>query len=195
MERLGDYGRHFLRLGDLIAPFGNRKSDVDHVRFLKEIGAEILPAHLGGNADQRSGIQHRIGNACHEIGRPRTCGGHADTRLAGTSGITLCRMDSALLVTDKDMPYPVGIVVQIIVQRHDGTSGIPENGIHPFFQQRKQQCLGTFHIFPFCHNCLSYLFSFTLSRLPFRRHPRLSPQILPSVQNDMLQNPHCAFVG
>ena len=135
MKSLRHHGRNLLRLRYLIAPFGDRKRNIYHIGLLEEIGTEILCPHLGGNADKRSGIQHRIRNACDEIRGPRPGCSHTDTRSAACPGIPLRSVHCPLLVADEYMPYPVRIVIQLIVQRHNRSSRIAEYGIDTFLKQ------------------------------------------------------------
>ena len=73
------------------------------------------------------------GNATDRIGGARSGRYQADAYLAGSSGISIGRMDSPLFMTNQDM-LKVGFH-QSIVNIDNGRSGITENGIHPFIFQ------------------------------------------------------------
>ena len=134
--------------------------------LMKEVASEVFPADLGCNAHQRGGIQHRIRNPGHEVCRPGTCGRHTHPCPSAAADIPLGSMDSTLLMAYEDMPYLSGIVIQFIVERHNGSSGIAENRIHAFFNQRKQQGLRTCYVFFLSHkHRSSYQFRMTGYRI------------------------------
>ena len=53
-------------------------------------------------------------------------------KVSGDTGITLCGMRCALLVTNQDMVQTIFMVKQCVINRHDCTSGITEDGFKAF---------------------------------------------------------------
>ena len=76
-----------------------------------------------------------------------SAGNNGTTHLTAHTGITLCGMGGRLLVTNKDMVerllLATGIVVERIVDRHDGPTWVSEDGGHALGLQRAHQRLGS----------------------------------------------------
>ena len=89
MESLGYCFRYLFRSRNLIAPFGDGKGDVYHVRLLEKACPEIFLAHLCGNAYERCRIKHCISN-------PRHCS-HNDALARLVTRLLITRMGESRL--------------------------------------------------------------------------------------------------
>src|SRR5690606_3832680 len=132
-------GGDVLSFGYLNVPLGDRYCGVDHVGFLERIRTQQVRKLLADVADDRRGIDQRVGKACDEVGCSGTGGGKHHTGFSRCAGKSLRRMDSALLMPDQDMIESVGVVVQRIVYRHDGAAGVTKDGLHAFRHQAAKQ--------------------------------------------------------
>ena len=100
--------------------FGDRDRHAVSVHFLEGIGTDHRRGDLGGDTDQRNGIQFGIRNGGHQVGRARPAGGDTHRCFAGGAGDTLCDKPGALLMAGEDMPDPA--VTQCIIQRQRRTA-------------------------------------------------------------------------
>ncbi len=74
------------------------------VHFLEGVGADHRGRHLAGDADQRNGVETRIGNGGDEVGGTRPATGHTNRRFALSSRHTLSNKARALFVTGQYVP-------------------------------------------------------------------------------------------
>ena len=82
VEGLGDGARDLGRVGDQEVVLGDRHGDAADVGLLEGVRADHRRADLSGDGHQRHGVHVRVGQRSHQVGRPRTRGGHADAHLA-----------------------------------------------------------------------------------------------------------------
>ena len=58
--------------------FGDGDRDAVGIDFLERIGADHRGRHLAGNADQRNGVETRVGDGGHQVSGARPATGHTD---------------------------------------------------------------------------------------------------------------------
>src|SRR5688572_11880460 len=91
-----------------------------------------MSKHLAGNTDNRSGVDHSICQTSYKI----CCTGPAcckyNTRSPAYSCKTLCRMNSPLFMTNQYMCEFIMIIIQCIIDRHDGTTGVAKDDVDTF---------------------------------------------------------------
>ena len=118
----------------LIAPLGDRLGHTHEVYLLEGVCAEGRDGHLSGNDDNRRGVHHSIGDARQCVGNAGAAGDKGHAHLPTHTGIALSGMGCRLLVAYQDMVetflLATGIVEERVVDGHDGTSGIAEDGFH-----------------------------------------------------------------
>ena len=74
----------------------------DHVGLLEGAASGHRLGPLAGDGDQGAGIDIRVGDGRHQVGRTRSAGRHAHAGLAGGAGVALGGETAALFVTGKD---------------------------------------------------------------------------------------------
>ena len=94
--------------------------------------------HLSRNRNQWRAVDHCVGQPGNQVGgtRPARCKHYTD--FAGCARKTLRSMDPALFVPDQDMFQPVIVIIQCIINRHDGAAGVTENSFHALTDERFQ---------------------------------------------------------
>ena len=139
---------YLVRARHLIIPLGDRQSNADDIRFLERGRTQSFLLDLSRYAYDRSGVHHRISNTGHKIGCTRACCSHTHADLAGTARIAFRRMDCSLLMPDKYMIYSTLTLIKFIIERHDTTTRISEDGVNSFFLEGLDYCLSAidFHI-------------------------------------------------
>ena len=131
IESAGHGPGYVLGTADLVTPFGDRGGHADQVGLLEGVGAQQGRTDLSGHDDDRSRIDHRVRHAGDDIGPAGAGGDHDETGHPLDPGIALRRVDGALLVPHQDMAQPVQVVIQAVIDRHDGSAGITEHGVDP----------------------------------------------------------------
>ena len=118
------------------------------IAFLKRIRPDQMRRHLPGNANQRDGIKHRIGQPRHGIGRPRTrCHKHT-ANLAGRPRIPFSSMHSTLLVPHQNVLHLV-LLEHCVINRQNSPAGIAENMFDALILQNLKHHLRAAHLL--CH--------------------------------------------
>jgi hypothetical protein len=112
---------------------GDGQSDACDVGLLKGIGADQLAADLTGNTNDRGRVQHGRSDAGHHVGSSRTGGGHGDSRLSAGARVSIRHVSGALLMPHQHVMDLA--VLQGIVSRQDGATGISEDVGHAFVLQ------------------------------------------------------------
>src|SRR5690606_18042082 len=112
----------------------DRRGDIDDVGFLKGVGAKQTGKYLAGEASKRVAINHCIGKSCNQIGCAWSARSENNAPPPRCACIALRRMNSSLLMAHEYMLQPVVIIIQGIIDGHDCSSGITENGINVFFK-------------------------------------------------------------
>ena len=82
---------------------GYRNRDPLDIRLLEAIAANQGADHLASDADERDGVHEGVGDAGHQVGRPRARRAVADARLAGYAGVGVGGVGGALLVLHQVM--------------------------------------------------------------------------------------------
>ena len=100
--------------------------------------------HLAGDDDHRNGIQQRIGQRRHDIGRARAGGDERNARLAGRAGIAFCGVASTLLVAHQDVAQTLGRIKRII-NRQNRSARIAEKHVDAVILERAHDDLGAGH--------------------------------------------------
>ena len=152
VERTAYRPRDVLGMAYLVTPLAYRLGNTHEVNLLKGICSQCSDGHLSGNHHNRSGVHHGIGNARESVCCTRTTGDKRHTHLAADTCIALGSVCCALLMSHKYMVeaflLATSIVVKGIINGHDGTAGIAEDGLHPFCLQGTHQSLRARYIAP-----------------------------------------------
>ena len=119
--------------------------DADRVAFLEGVVADQVRRHLAGDADERDGIHHRVGQRRHHVGGARPGGDQRDAGLAGGAGIALGGVPGALLVADEDV-LDLLLLEDLVVDRKYRAARIAENVLHALIGQRSQDHFGAGHL-------------------------------------------------
>ena len=151
-----DRSRNLGSLGDLIVPFRDGHRHADRVGLLKRVRAEQCGGNLPRDADDRRRVEHRIGYSGDEIRRAGTGGGQTDAHLACRTGVALRRVYGALFVTRQDVVQPVGMMVQMIVDRNDLSAGITEDRIGSLGDERQQQRFRSLYFLLVSHKSIGF---------------------------------------
>src|SRR5690606_10687419 len=120
-------------------PFGNGNGGIDHIRFLKCVSAQQVCKDLACNAYHRSGVDQRIGESRDQVCRAWAGGSEYHAGLSGYAGKSLRRVDRSLFMAYAYVIDLINIVVERIVYRHDGPSGITEDSVHTLRHETTQQ--------------------------------------------------------
>ena len=76
----------------------NWHSYTGNINLLERIFSQSRQIYITGNGYHRNRIHIGCSNACNQIGGTGAACSHTNTHLAGSSGITVCRMGSSLLM-------------------------------------------------------------------------------------------------
>ena len=79
--------------------FGDGDRDAVGIHFLERIGTDHRGRHLAGNADQRNGVEARVGDGGDQVGCARAAAGHTDRRFTLRARHALSDKACTLLVT------------------------------------------------------------------------------------------------
>ena len=90
-------------MSDQIVVFGDGDRDAVGVDFLEGVGADHRGGNLTGDANQRDGVQPRIGNGGHQVSRTRSATGHTDRRFTVGARHPLSDKSRALFMTGQNM--------------------------------------------------------------------------------------------
>jgi hypothetical protein len=144
--------------------------DADRVAFLESVVADQVRRHLAGDADDRDGIHHRVGERRHHVGRPGTGRDQRHAGLAGRARIPLGGVAGALLVADQDVLHLV-LLEKLVVDRQHGAAGIAEDVLHALVGERPQDHFRAGHLL--CH--LSTPWTRAAWRRTNKKGPRRTP--------------------
>jgi hypothetical protein len=119
--------------------------DADRVAFLEGVVADEVRRDLPGNADERDGIHHCVGERRDHVGRPRAGRDERHARLAGRSRIALGRVAGALLVAHEDVLHLL-LLKDLVVDRQHRAPRIAEDVLDLLIGQRFQDHLRAGHL-------------------------------------------------
>ena len=94
-----------------------------------------MRGHLTGDAHQGGGIDLGIGDPGNQVGGPGAGSCQAYPDLVGRPRISLCGVCGSLFVANQDVGKLVGVIVEGIVDGHDGPSRISEKDGYLLFDQ------------------------------------------------------------
>ena len=118
------------------------------IAFLKRIRPDQMRRHLPGNANERDGIKHRIGQPGHRIGRSRTrCHKHT-ANLAGRPRIPFRRMHRTLLMPHQNVLHLV-LLEHRVINWQNSPARIAENMLDTLILQNLKHHLRAAHLL--CH--------------------------------------------
>ena len=106
--------------------FGDGHRDTHDVHLLKSVGSHERREHLSRNRDHRDGIHVGISDSGYEVRRSRATRGDANPDLPLRKCVTLRGVARSLFVTHEDVS-DCGLRHQFVIERHDGTTGEPED--------------------------------------------------------------------
>ena len=132
-----------LHPADGVVVLGDGHGHALDVGFLKAVLAQQGGGHVAGKGNHRHAVHERGGNAGDQVGGTGTAGGQHHAGAAGGTGITVGSVGGALLMGGQDVPDPVGIFIQLVVQVQNRAAGIAKNGIHALLGQHLDKNLGT----------------------------------------------------
>ena len=119
--------------------FRDRDCDAGDVDFLKRVRAHHVTGDLAGDADDRRGIEHRGGDAGHEVRRARAGCRDDHAHAAARAGKAVRHVNRTLLVSHENVADRE--FEQCIVGWQNRATRIPEYGLHPFPYQGVPQNL------------------------------------------------------
>ena len=96
--------------------------------------------HLAGDGDHRDRVEHRGRDAGDEVGRARARSAKAHADLARGARVAVGHVRAALLVAHQHMVDRVSD--HGVVSRHDGATGVAEDDLDVFAEQRLPDDLG-----------------------------------------------------
>ncbi|MNI53079.1 hypothetical protein D3C73_1078950 [compost metagenome] len=143
--------RQILYIPYQIAMLRNRHRYTRNVRFLEGIRTNQAGEDVPGNNNQGHRVHKSSSDTSNEVRCSRTRSRDTDTGLAACSGITVSRMNCALLVAGQNM-FEIIETVQSIVNVQNRSARITEYCIYAFQNQTAQQDFRTRNhlgIFPF----------------------------------------------
>ena len=127
-----------------IVVLGAGARNANRVAFLKRIVANQVRGNLAGNADQRNGVHHRIGQTGDRIGSAGTRCHQHHAGLAGRARIAFSRVHRSLLMAYKDMLNFI-LLVNFVIDWQYGTPRVTEHMLNPLIGQCLQDHLRTGH--------------------------------------------------
>ena len=155
IERTTHSPGDILSMTNLITPLRDRLGHTHEVYLLKSICSQSSDGHLTSYHHNRRRIQHGIGHTRQRVRGTRTTCYQRHTNLATYSGKALCRMGSSLFVAHQYMVerflVSSRVVVEGIVNGHNRTAWVSEDGLHPLGLQCQHQRLTTCYLL-FLHN-------------------------------------------
>ena len=142
IESAGYGGGNILAASDLEIPFRDRLCDAHYVGFLEGVAAKKRGVDLTYDDHQRSGVDIGIAQTGDDVGGSWSGGHHHHAGAVACARISLGGVYGALLMAGEDMGYLVGIVVEGVVERDDGTSRIAEDAVDTFVDKSADNSLG-----------------------------------------------------
>ena len=135
IESPADSPSHILRPTNLEIPLGDRRSDAHDIDLLESVGTEHSRSDLSADDDHGCAVNHGIRYTSDGVGGTWSTGDDATSHFSGYSGESLCGVCGSLFMTYEYMIESVPVVIKSVENGHDSTSGITENGFHPFVHQ------------------------------------------------------------
>ena len=144
--RFGEHARNVLGVRDQIGVLGDRVGDTDDIGFLERIGADGAHAHLAGDDHHWDGIHVGVSDSGDHVGGAGAGGDDAYADLAGGHSVAFGRMACSLLVAGEH-ETELGVLVDGIVDRQDGSARNAEHVLDAQILQRTDQRLCAGHLF------------------------------------------------
>ena len=148
-EGFGHHLRYIFSPGYLDVPFGNGHGESHDIRFLESIRTQEFGCHLPAYTNDGSGVQHGICQSRCKIRCSWSRGHHTNTHSTRYPGITLGGMGCTLLMPGQDMCDLILVVIQEVINGHNGSARIPEYGINPFLKERQNNGFRSAYLFCF----------------------------------------------
>ena len=123
----------------LVGPFADGLHHVDHIAFLEGVRAEHLCGNLPCDDNNRRAVHHGVGHAGDRVGGSRTARDQAYANFTADTREAFSGVGGSLFVTHENVVEAVAVVIECIIHRHDGASGIAEKRFHPFVNERAHQ--------------------------------------------------------
>ena len=127
--------REFIDIADQIVAFGDRHGDTGDIDLLERVLADQVLADVAGNENNRRGIHIGRRNTGSQVCCARSRCSKAYAYFSRASCISVRRMGCALFMRCQDVPDPVLVVIQSIVNIEDRAPRISEDGVHILFQE------------------------------------------------------------
>ena len=134
-ERPAQRGRQLLHRLHLEVVLGNGHGNTANIYLLEAVSPQAGGGIVAGNGNHRHRIHISRGNTGHQIGGAGAGGGKAHAHLAGSAGITVCRVGRALLMGSQNMLKGVTIFIKLVKNIQDRTAGITKDSIYALFFQ------------------------------------------------------------
>ena len=118
--------------------FHHRQGHPIKISLLKSSLADHRLWNLSGDRHKRDGVHVRVGDAGDEVGGAGATGGHADTGLAGGSGVPLSGENPALFVPGQDGANLLG-AGQRLMELHAGAARVGKDCVHALALKRPDE--------------------------------------------------------
>ena len=128
LEGLVHDARQLVVIEDEEGVLHDRQGHAVEVGFLEGSATDELLVDLASDADQRDAVHVRIGDRSDEIRGARAGGRHADTGLAGRTGVTVGHEGAALLVARQDGADFLG-ADEAMVELHRGAAWVSKDRV------------------------------------------------------------------
>ncbi len=138
--------RNVVHVGHEVVVFHHLRGHGEHIRLLERAFADHVLRHLAGDRDQRHGIEKRIRDAGHEIGRAGAARRHANAGAARGARVPFGRENAALLVA-RQQRADLRRARERLVHVHRRAARISENGIDAFPLQAGDEDVRAAHHF------------------------------------------------
>ena len=128
MKRLLDDPWDVVDIPDQVAVLHHGERHPEEISLLEGPAPDHLLRHLAGNRHHRNRIHVGVGYTGYQIGGAGPGGRHADTSLAGDTGISLRGKTSTLLMTREDRPDLLRLR-ECLMDRHGATTRVGKDKI------------------------------------------------------------------
>ena len=122
-----DHSGNFFRLRDQERVLGDRHRDTGDIDLLERVGSHRGGEHLTCDGQQRDRVHVGISDSGHQVGSPWSRGGNTHTEFPRGCRIAFSRVTGTLLVTNEDVANLVSGRHELVIERHDRSTGQAKN--------------------------------------------------------------------
>ena len=122
-------------------------SNTHGVALLESVFTNGVRGHLAADDHHGNGVHVRGGNTSNRVGQAGAAGNQCNAYLVRRARISICRMHSRLLMTNKYV-FEVVLLVDCVVNVQHGAARITENVVYALFGQAAHDDVGAieFHM-------------------------------------------------